>query len=203
MADAEFQLQASQACRGENGGYQGALYYMEREQTKRLPVYLGDLSGGLIEPEELVDRAMYDVEDRGGGRVEYDQLIALSALRVCIRQRHEDGKRTPAKDVRLERVAAIAITQGLDIESIREPSRTEKQISAHGFAHARRTIPGASLIDPLIHLPLTAAEKRAYPVRTAIQAAAQPKVMSRQPYIALHRIGDTFIEHIIPVQNLK
>lgn len=208
MADIELNLSSANACNGDRGVYKGVLYFhdgsrgLARQFDLDEPHYSTADPGGLIHESRAIVRSEFGIE------IEPHQLIALAVSRICIRKRHDDGvahtEESNEKDnIRLERVASLAITNDDRIvERIRPLNAEERSITPHGIGYARRLSPGLAPIRPLIHLPVTPNEMLKYPVIGVIKSLAIDRVISRQPYIALHGPEQRTIEQIVTPKQL-
>lgn len=189
MAHQEKDLDSSIPCSGERGTYLAAAYVMIGKHAKRRFVDLGYYS----ETIETTVAVVQEMQARLGCMLNLgDELplvdfAAASVMRQCQRKRHTDTLLTDDK-THLERVASYVFARAATKpdEILLPELKNLRQISAHGFGHARHTDPAMAGIDTLIYLPTTPLENRDYVMNTAIKAYPQTIGLSDQPYVALH-----------------
>lgn len=203
MSDVELNLGSERACRGEYGAYVGALYHLSGRSGTLTQFDMNDPRYDVAKPGVLINKSLRVVKNELGIEVEPDRLIALAISRICIPKPPKLGEERMHPRVRLERVASLAIASSTDdIEKVMPLNKAEQNVTPHGIGYARRIFPGQAPIKPLIHLPVTPSERKAYPVVGVIRSLATGSTLADQPYIALHGSEHGYIEQIVTPNQL-
>ncbi len=217
MADAEFNVVSGEPCentpRKKDGGYICNIHHMTGAGVKRTRVPMGGanpLDAGMV---ELATELRGRIAERykfieSADKVPLESFIGLSVIRLCNRDEHNDARTNVSAQFspRAERVASIAFV--LDPEDVVEialhSTAHMRAVSANGIGSARRRdVAGAVPVEPLLHLPLTPAE-REFRVDYAVRAL--PAIGgARDPHVALHTIpgGEAFVEWMVTRDQLQ
>lgn len=206
MAHVELNVTSGEPCengpRRRDGAYICNVHNLLGGNIKRTRLMMGS-SNPYDEPvsdlvHELRGRVRETYKFLGGRELPIQSFIGLSIVRVCVRGEHGDGDVTTP---RAERVASVVFAKNpealVEIELHRLAQM--RSISEAGIGSARRAGgKGMADVNPLLHLPITPAEKD-FAITHAMPAfPATGK--ARDPHVALHTLpdGSRFVEDIVP-----
>lgn len=195
MADIELNIGSGEPCPTSEGTYQARLYIMRSYRPELMHVGLGRDNPVRESGFGIVGTVKHWAEERTGWHISIDRIIGFSVIQLCNRKRHEDGVHNPEVANRAERLGSWVITRNIPIPeevSSRRPIIFDKR----GFGTVNRD-PGLVPMN-LIELPVTAEERKQYPIQAAIRPYAGTPSMSG-PYVALHGDPtDKTIETMVP-----
>jgi hypothetical protein len=213
-------IATGQACNGDLGSYVGNLYHMvpHSDVVERTPVGLGGYRDYFEQPGRLLPYCATRANNQLGREIGNEELIALSLVRLCTRREHADPRmRTGRGEVLIERAASIVVSNMIPFqhkksgrtemtpgfEGILDLNDQEQELNGINVGKARFIQGGGrTVMENLIHLPLSPAEYKEYDMLTVVKGAVPGSSRRFNPCVTYHTRGRKPLEIIIGPDEL-
>lgn len=197
MADLELNLASGRACYGER--YMAALnlYYMSGRRNITKGQYLSHNRrlGQTQTPAQLLTTLPQWIREVAlRTRLPHNRILGATAFRLCYKAEHEDRRRLPRDEARVERIGSLAFeypdARTINVRPVVADPPTQNKIGR------LQALDGEPLY-PVQFLPTTADERQTHLVTQALELEGPP-TMGGRAFVALRGL-----ELVVPIAILS